>query len=193
MTPQEIKAELHRRGMTIRDLAEAIDLNENYLGKSLGPAGRKLKVHEMDAIRKELAPTSEHEPLRSIPLLGEVPAGKPQPAGEHRGRWHPVSDPDTPANAYALVVKGDSMDLVVQDGATLIIDPDDKELWPDNCYIIRTEDGEATFKEYQNHPARLVPCSSNEHHKEIKLGEEPVHILGRVWAYTTRTKPKRAT
>jgi len=192
MTPNEIRAELQSRNMTIRDLAEAVGMNENYLTKSL-KGQRGFKIGEMDSIRRLLRSPIAEEQLRSIPLLGSVPAGKPQPAREHRGRWHAVSDPETPANAYALTVQGDSMDLLVPDGATLIIDPDDKQLWPGDCYIVRTAEGEATFKEFQDGPARLVPCSSNDEHAEIMLGSEPIEILGKVWAYTTRMKPRRAS
>lgn len=78
------------------------------------------------------------------------------------------------------------MDLVVPSGTTLTIDPDDKALWPGRRYVIQTEDGETTFKEFQSDPARLVPLSTDDSHQDILLGAEPIIILGRVYAYTMR-------
>ena len=88
------------------------------------------------------------------------------------------------------------MDLIVANGTILIIDPDDKALWPGKRYVIASEEGrESTFKEFQADPARLVPCSSNDEHKEILLGGEPVVILGRVIGYHLKDGdlPRRAT
>lgn len=200
MSPQEIRDELEALGLKIRDLAELSGVPENYLTKSLGKTGRGIKHVEMIAIERALAAKraevegdeGELTPpaLPKIPLLGDVPAGPPQQAIELSGKWHPVSDPDTPPRAYALRVKGDSMDKLVPDGATITIDPDDRDLWDGAQYVVRTQDGEATFKEYHANPARLVPLSSNPAHTAIKLGDEPIEILGRVWSWTVRAKPR---
>lgn len=200
MSPQEIRDELEALGLKIRDLADLSGIQENYLTKSLGKTGRGIKHVEMVAIERALAKKraeiegADGEPtapaLPKIPLLGDVPAGPPQKAIELSGKWHPVSDPDTPPRAYALRVKGDSMDKLVPDGATITIDPDDRDLWDGAQYVIRTQDGEATFKEYHANPARLVPLSSNPAHTPIKLGDEPIEILGRVWSWTVRARPR---
>ena len=202
MTPQEIRDELDALGIRIRDLAGLSGIPENYLTKSLGSAGRRIQHGEMLAIEQALrlkraeiegedaAGASYSAGLPKVPLLGDVPAGPPQQAIELSGKWHPVSDPDTPARAYALRVKGDSMDKLVPDGATIIIDPDDRDLWDGAQYVVRTPDGEATFKEYHTNPARLVPLSSNPDHREIKLGDESLEVLGRVWSWTVRAKPR---
>lgn len=195
MTPAQIRAELDARNMSIRDLADAAGIHPNYLAKSLGKQGRRITVEEMRAIEEVLAPEDLKDRLRTIPLLGKVPAGKPQEAVQQGGRRIPAPDPETPPNAYALIVSGDSMDLIVPDGTILIIDPDDKSLWPDRRYVVKTEDThEATFKEFQADPARLVPCSSNDEHKDILLGSEPIVILGRVYSYHLKDAhlPRRA-
>ncbi|WP_237449787.1 LexA family protein [Novosphingobium silvae] len=185
MNAEDIKAELRRRNMSQRDLAEAVGMSENHLSKSLA-GKRQFRLAEMDAIRVELAPEPDSYSIRTIPLLGSVPAGDFRPEEQRGGMRIPVSDPGTPAGAYALKVDGDSMDLIVPDGTTIIIDPDDKALWPGRRYVIQTEDGETTFKEFQADPARLVPCSSNPAHKEIPLGAAPVTVVGRVYSYTLR-------
>ena len=201
MTPQEIRDELDALGIKVRDLAHLSGVPENYLSKVFGKAGRKIQHSEMVAIERALASkraeiegtdTSEFDrvPLPKIPLLGDVPAGSPQEAIEISGKWHPVTDPDTPPRAYALRIKGDSMDKLVPDGATITVDPDDRDLWDGAQYVVRTQDGEATFKEYHANPARLMPLSNNPAHMPIKLGDEPIEILGRVWSWTVRARPR---
>lgn len=171
-------------------------MDENHLNKALSLTAakpRRITADEMRAIEAVFADGAEEisPAIRMIPLLGEVPAGRFQPADQKGGRRVVAPDPDTPARAYALTVKGDSMDLIVPDGAVLVIDPDDTTLWPGRRYVVRTEDGETTFKEYQDGPARLVPCSSNSVHVEIMLGSEPLSILGRVFSYSMRDVPRR--
>ncbi|PNU02501.1 LexA family transcriptional regulator [Novosphingobium guangzhouense] len=185
MRPQDIRAELDARNMSIVDLAEAIGMNSNYLGKALR-GGRKLTADELVAIQEVLAPEDLAHRIRTIPLLGSVPAGKFQAAEQIGGRRIAVSDPETPPNAYALTVEGNSMDLVVPSGTTLTIDPDDKALWPGKRYVIQTEDGRTTYKEFQADPARLVPLSTDDSHQEMLLGSEPIVVVGRVYSYTMR-------
>lgn len=194
MTPIQIRAELDARNMSIRDLAEATGINENHLSKSLGKQGRRITADEMRAIEKIFEPEDLAGRIRTIPLLGTVPAGKFTASEQVGGRRIPVSDPETPKNAYALTVQGNSMDLIVPDGTTLTIDPDDKSLWPGRRYVIQIEGGETTFKEFQADPARLVPCSTDDSHQEIMLGSEPILVLGRVWSYTMRDNdlPRRS-
>ena len=89
---------------------------------------------------------------------------------------------EAPKNAFALKVAGDSMDLHVPAGFSVIIDPNDKALFQERLYVVLNSEGEATFKQYFDNPARLVPCSSNPEHKTIELGEEPYTVVGRVVA-----------
>lgn len=186
MTPDQIRAELDARNMSIRDLADATGINENYLTKSLGKAGRRIQVAEMDAIRAVLMDDRGGPQIPTVPLLGKVPAGAFKAAEQSGARRIAAPDPDLPVNAYALRVEGDSMDLLVPSGTIIIIDPDDKNLWPGRRYVVQNGEGEATFKEFQADPARLVPLSSNPEHKEIPLGAEPVVIAGRVISYSLR-------
>ncbi len=193
MDAQEIKAELVRRNLTQRDLAQAIGMDENHLSKALA-GKRQFKVPEMDAIRAELAPEpgdDERLSIRSLPLLGDVPAGSFHPQEQRGGKRLIVSDVDLPPRAYGLRISGDSMNLIADDGSTVIIDPDDKQLWPGKRYVIRSVDGQTTFKEYREGPARLVPCSTNPDHKDIMIGGEPIMIEGRVISYNLRDAPMR--
>ena len=193
MEPNEIKEELRRRNLSQRDLAQAVNMDENHLSKALA-GKRQFKVSEMDAIRAELAPEPDEEShlaVRSLPLLGTVPAGGFQPREQKGGRRIIVSDIHIPPRAYGLEITGDSMDRIAEDGSTVIVDPDDKQLWPGKRYVVRTMDGQTTFKEYREAPSRLVPCSTNPTHTEILMGDEPIAIEGRVIFYNLRDAPMR--
>lgn len=114
---------------------------------------------------------SRRDPLPAIPILAKVPGGNMREAITDRRGSIPNFDPSIPPNAYALVVDGDSMDKVAGDGATIVIDPDDVDLYPLELYVVRCE-GEATFKQYVDSPPRLVPLSSNPAHKPINISTD---------------------
>ena len=126
------------------------------------------------------------QPVAPIPLLGDVPAGNWREAVRKTHHYVPAPEAGIPKSAYALKVVGDSMDKVVQDGATIIIDPTDLDLFDRSYFVVRNGDGETTFKQYLDGPARLVPCSTNPEHKIVPLGAEELTILGRVILITMR-------
>jgi SOS-response transcriptional repressor LexA len=92
----------------------------------------------------------------------------------------PAPDPSVPPTAYAFKVVGDSMDKIVRDGATIIIDAADRDLWPGELYVVSNGEGDATFKQYLDSPARLVPCSNNPEHKTIPVNSSGWEVLGKV-------------
>lgn len=119
-------------------------------------------------------------PVTAIPVIGEISAGNWREAVKRSTHSIPAPDPSMPPNAFALEISGDSMDLLVEDGATIIVDPGDRQLFNKRFYAVQNGDGETTFKQYLGEPPRLVPRSSNPAHKEIILGEEPITIIGRI-------------
>lgn len=193
MEPEQILARMQELGIGIRDLERRTGINENYLTKSLGKQRRRITVQEMDLIKGALSiAEAEHEGgLRSVPLLGDVPASTWRPAHQQGGKRISLPESDAPAGAYALTVSGDSMDLIVPNGTKIIIDPNDRDFYPGRRFVVQSEEGETTFKEYQEQPARLVPCSSNPEHVEIIIGRQPIEVLGRVVTYILRDPPRR--
>jgi SOS-response transcriptional repressor LexA len=120
------------------------------------------------------------QPVREIPLLGSVPGGNWREAIHRSSTTVPVPASEAPRDAYALTVEGDSMDLHVPDGFTIVVAPADLDLFPGRLYVVMNEDGETTFKQYREGPARLVPASSNPNHKEIPISGGGFRVLGRV-------------
>ena len=120
------------------------------------------------------------EPAIGIPLLGDVPGGPWREAIQKTRQFIPAPQPGMPASAYALKVRGDSMDKLAKDGATIIIDPTDFDLFEKRLFVVRNSDGEVTFKRYFEKPARLEPCSNNPEHKPIPVTERGYEIVGRV-------------
>lgn len=180
MDRDEIRQRLKERKMTQVRLAELLGIEPNKVAKILSGV-RKPTVAEMDVIRQVLGHEQDAQPqFRTIPIIGQVVAGNWRAAIQHTTSYMPQPDPSTPPHAFALRVTGDSMDLYVEDGGNVVIDPDDKALYPGRFYVILNGEGETTFKRFQADPARLVPCSTNSAHQEILIGEGPFEIVGRV-------------
>jgi len=80
----------------------------------------------------------------------------------------------------ALTVRGDSMDRIAPDGATIIVDRSDTVLVPRGFYVFASPEGEeATFKRWMTNPSRLEPYSTNLTHEPIFV-QQPPNVIGRV-------------
>ena len=184
---------MREKGLKQVDLANALDMMPNKISKTLA-GERQIKVHEMDMLRSLLSEDDqggvEGRATRKIPIVGGVPGGNWKEAVQR-----PIgtlnAPEDTPPNALALRVEGDSMDKVAPDGSDVIFDPDDRALYPGNMYIIINEGGETTFKKFMADPARLVPCSNNPRHTDLLIGEEAFQIVGAVIGVYTNYRRQR--
>lgn len=116
--------------------------------------------------------------VRNIPVIGQVAAGQWREAVQHPDD-HIVAPVDA-KNAFALLVDGDSMDVVAPAGTHVLVDPDALDLLDGRYYVVMNDAGEATFKQYRAHPARLEPLSHNPTHQPIALGREPFSVIGQV-------------
>lgn len=181
----EIEARMAAKGIKQVDLANAIGISPVTVNKSFR-AGRLFKHHEMVKIEALLGgsdPVVDGAAVRNIPLIGQVAAGGWREAIESPAGWVPVADASAPKNTFALTVVGDSMDLEIQDGGVVIVDPDDKALFPGRLYVVLNDNGETTFKQFEADPARLEPRSTNTSHTAIPLGDgTPFTLVGRVIA-----------
>ncbi|MEN2749255.1 XRE family transcriptional regulator [Sphingomonas sp. T9W2] len=182
MNIEEIRRRMIERGYRQADLARRLGLAPNKITKAF-KGERRFTAQEMDEIREWLAPKEPPAApqLRSIPIIGQVAAGYWREAVQQASGGMPAPDPSIPPNAFAIRVAGDSMDLLVEDGSMIVVDPDDKELFPGRYYVVLNDDGEATFKRFEHDPARLVPCSTNPAYEPIVLGLGGAFtIVGRV-------------
>lgn len=136
-----------------------------HLAKLADMAGQTIQ----DFLGMDSTPAVGQQP--GIPLLSKIPAGPMREALADRRGSIPNFDPSIPRNAYALEVDGDSMDKVAAHGATIVIDPDDTQLFPLELYVVRSGD-EATFKQYVDSPPRLVPLSKNPSHTPINISTD---------------------
>lgn len=183
MEIDEIRARMDERGMRVSDLANAIGIEPNKVSKSL-TGTRQFKAAEMLRIIQVLrgpVVTTPSRSVRMIPVIGEVAASTWREAIRRPIDEMPAFDTNISANAFGLEIVGDSMNLLAPEGGVAVVDPDDKALYPGRRYVVVNGEGETTFKEFANDPARLVPLSTNADHREILLGGEDVFTLvGRV-------------
>jgi SOS-response transcriptional repressor LexA len=182
MTRDEIREWADEKRGRRKQLAEALGISQDKVTKSITANGeRSFTERELLIVEKVIGEETgrPYNGVSVVPLLGSVPAGNWKEAIRDARGTITVPDPKIPATAYALEPEGDSMDLVVMEGARIVIDPDDRDLFPKRFYVVRNAEGETTFKQFKDGPPRLVPCSSNKDHKDILMGEA-FEVLGRV-------------
>lgn len=182
---EEIKARMKVRKMRQVDLANALGLDPDKVSKSLARNGvRTFTPDEMVIIRQLLRQDGDLPTItdfRPIPIIGQVQAGNWSEAVQRPIGTLPSPETNMPMRVFGLEVVGDSMDQYAEEGATVLVNPDDKALFPGRFYVVLNAMGETTFKQYRENPSRLVPCSNNAAHKEITLGgSETFLIVGRV-------------
>lgn len=117
-----------------------------------------------------------------VPLISWVSAGKL----EDVCYAHSLADAPRlpiaglpPGDWIALDVTGDSMDRLSPPGSRIVVNRRDTDLRPGGCYVVVTEQGEATFKRYKNNPDRFEPVSTNPAHEPL-FPHGPLTVVGRV-------------
>lgn len=121
--------------------------------------------------------------VRWVPLVGLASASSwreaiAMPMGEVSVRADKAG-----RNAFAVEIKGDSMDKLLPEGGWAIVDPDQVSLYDNRVYLVSNLEHESTLKRYRSNPARLEPCSNNPEHETIVITPSAVHVVGRVVAY----------
>jgi len=154
------------------ELADALEVDINWLsGHERGPE----KAARADVVGSRTG-------VVDVPLVSWVEAGgladttDPYVQGDAEA-WIPVAYRH--ANLIALKVRGRSMDRIAPEGATIIVDLNDRSLVDGRHYIFR-HDGRATFKTYRRGPPeRLEPQSSDPDYLPI-IPEDDIEVVGRV-------------
>lgn len=120
--------------LTLVELAKRIKVSNSYLSevennkKGLGQE-TLTRLREIFGLNLHWLLTGEGEmfeeppipnaiSVKAIPVLGKVPAGYPDTVAENIIEY--IYCPDAPPNAYAIVVKGESMSPTIRDGDYVI-------------------------------------------------------------------------
>lgn len=141
---------------------------------------RKVQQREMPILTHYLGMNDGPDPsVRLISRIGMVPAGSLREAlADATGTLEVPAG--LPRGVFALEVDGESMNKIAPLGCDVIVDPNDKQLFSGDLYVLSNESGEFTFKRFLQDPARLVPLSNDPSHKDIAIGADPINIIGRV-------------
>lgn len=174
-----------RKGLSRKALAELAGTGPTQVDK-LEKGERRLSDHwaQRFAPHLEVEPyelfmnASELPTVRWVPVIGDVSCGNWQEAIEHPEGHVPTVTAGP--NVFALRPRGDSMDLLITPNGYALVDPDQVDLIDGKVYVVSNANNETTAKRYRASPARLVPCSTNDSHREITIGSEPFKVVGRV-------------
>jgi len=184
MSGAELARQLTRRLGRSIDRAAVNKMMKTTASERTKP--RSISADEMMAISEITGyppPPEVGEWVQNVPLISWVSAGALSPID------HPVTAADAdrmirvadlPGGDWiALEVVGDSMDRISPPGSIIFVNRRDRRLVPNACYVLMTEDGEATYKRYRPNPDRFEPVSINPSHEAI-FPEGQVRVVGRV-------------
>lgn len=186
--PNRIREQRKRRGMTMEELGAAVrpevtlgtiaKLETGQMGLTLDYINEIARVLEVSPF--DLIVGDRLQPVRFIPLVGEIAAGNWAEAVEISDEVIPVPEYVGGTRAFALRPRGESMNRIVPDGGFIVVDPDQIELLDGRSYAVRNGNGETTFKTFRANPPRLEPCSTDPRYATIMVGAEPFIVIGRV-------------
>lgn len=181
MDVETLKALMAEHGESQSGIARLLGITPDKVNKTLR-GKRRLQLEEANKLARYFgaADTPPEARPHLLPIVGLVAAGQWREGFEVVRGHMPWPDPKLSRDAFVVIVEGDSMDQVARPGEAIIVEPRDKHLVSGGYYIVRNAAGETTFKRYQENPARLEPCSSNDKHQPIYPGQEPFEIIGRV-------------
>lgn len=181
MDVEQLKRLMAERGENQAGIARLLGITPDKMSKTLH-GRRNLKLEEGNILRRYFGLDDQGASAAPhlLPIVGLVSAGAWREGFEHVRGHMPSPDSGLGPNAFVVIVEGDSMDRVVEEGEAVIVDPRQRELLPRRYYVIRNGVGETTFKQYHDQPARLEPCSRNPEHRTIFPGQEEFTIIGRV-------------
>jgi SOS-response transcriptional repressor LexA len=178
---ERVRETIKERGTNQTDVAKAVGLTSQSALSDILRGTRHVKVEEARRIYShlEMIP-GDAEPIRNVPIIGLSNAGA----------WReaigvPIGSMSIPyaiggKDAFAIEVRGDSMNLLIEDGGYVLVDPGQRQLYDGKIYLIENAEFETTVKRYRSNPARFCPMSTNEEHQEFELGEGHYRVIGRI-------------
>lgn len=176
-----VRSAMKEQGVSRDALAEAVGLTHASAVSKILSGERTVKVQEASRIYDRLGLKQiEGTTTFAVPIIGLAAAGNWREAVEIPLGRMVIPSHVASRHAFAVEVKGDSMNLLIEDGGWVVIDPEDQVLRPGKCYLIQNDEFGVTVKRYQRMPARFEPVSTNGEHRAFEVTEVRYHILGRV-------------
>lgn len=168
-------------GYTQVQLATLLGINQSAVS-NIFKGKRHLKLNEAEIIGKFLGLASSQPEIKIqfVPIIGMSSAGNWREAIHLPSGQMPIPPNIASKDAFAVEVRGDSMDLLIPDGGYVVVDPAKTELFNGKSYLLQNDEGETTVKAYRSDPARFEPMSTNPEHTPIVIGEQRFKVLGRV-------------
>jgi SOS-response transcriptional repressor LexA len=191
-----LKARRIAAGLSARELAERVGVSDAHI-IYIEKAQRKATFDKLMNIIGALGLTVEEilnvighngdndapvKKIRRIPVVSWVRAGV----------RHDSTDPNEPgdsaewiesdvegANVFSLIVMGDSMEPEFLEGEIIIINPN-KEALPGDFIIVKSPDGETTFKQLKRYGNRWVLHPLNPRYEDMEVRRGDFSIIGKV-------------
>jgi phage repressor protein C with HTH and peptisase S24 domain len=193
---EKMKAALKRSGLTKAELARRMEtspqavgawfktghISKPMLAKFAKVTGADVSWLMSDDVEEPRA-TYTAGGLRDVPVIGFAIAnpiedgyfddmGFPPGAGEGYIPWR-TTDP----NAYALRVRGDSMQPRIRPGELVVVEPS-KAVMPGNDVVVRTRDGRKMVKQLLYQRGGAVTLGSiNQSHKQLTISVEEIESM----------------
>ena len=179
---ERIQAAAAAQKVTQKVLAEVAGLPSQSAMSNVFKRIRKLQLEEADRLSRFLGIEPEPE-VSWIPVIGLASAGSWNDAVQMPVREYPIPRRLAGPRAFGVVIKGDSMDLLLPEGGWAVIDPDQTDLYAGKVYLIQNGEHEVTVKRFAGDPARFEPVSRNPEHQPLFLAGLPYQVIGRVVSY----------
>lgn len=177
--PDLVRAKMAERKVTQTAMAELLGLPSQSAFSNILTGKRRITADEAAKVYRFLGIRAEPT-FRVAPVIGITSAGRWREAIQMPVGHMPIPIGIAGDDAFGLEVSGDSMNLLIEDGGWILIDPAKKELSPGSCYLISNRDHEATVKMYQRTPARFEPCSDNDEHTSFLVADTDFFVIGKV-------------
>lgn len=177
--PQKVLDAMRERKVNQTVMARVMGLPSQSAFSNILHGKRRVTAEEA-RLAYDFLGIGNHVGLQLVPIIGITNAGNWREAIQMPLGNVPVPPGKASEEAFALEISGDSMDLLIEDGGYVVVDPRQKELRDGKCYLIQNAAMEATVKCYRRSPARFEPVSSNPDHKGWLVSEVDFIVLGRI-------------
>lgn len=192
--PQNIRLLRGQAGMTQAELGEKIGMAQGQIQK-IETGGQSLKIDVLQKIASalcvdlsEIIFKAHPFPYRHIPIKGSVNTGERMivfdDANDYLMNYETVAFDTDRSDLLAMKAQGDSMNLMVPNGAVIIIDPkqNDSQMLHKQA-VVAIQDSEWIFKIWDKNAGVFLPNSTNNNDYPLIVAKYNMIILGKVIAF----------